>query len=96
GAGMVTLQTKITAQSVVIEVSDEGPGVPTELERRVFERSVSSGKGTGLGLYLARSLVAVDGGRLELVRAKPASFAIFLRKSSEAQLAEDRVVAGPV
>ncbi len=95
GAGMVTLQTKITNQSVVIEVSDEGPGVPAELERRVFERSVSSGKGTGLGLYLARSLVAVDGGRLELVRARPATFAIFLRKSSEARLAEDRVVAGP-
>src|SRR5262249_37733552 len=52
GAGMVTLQTKITSQSVVIEISDEGPGVPSELERRVFERSVSSGKGTGLGLYL--------------------------------------------
>jgi len=95
GAGTVTLQTKITNSSVVIEVSDEGRGVPQELERRVFERSVSSGKGTGLGLYLARSLAAADGGRLELVRARPATFAIFLRKSSEAQLAEDRVVVGP-
>jgi signal transduction histidine kinase len=96
GAGTVTLQTKITNASVVIEVSDEGQGVPAEIERRVFERSVTGGKGTGLGLYLARSLVTVDGGRLELVRSRPAGFAIFLRKATEVRLANERVVRGPV
>jgi signal transduction histidine kinase len=95
GAGTVTLHTKVTNASVVIEVSDEGPGVPTEIERRVFERSVTGGKGTGLGLYLARSLVSVDGGRLELVRPRPVCFAIFLRKAAEARLAAERVVSGP-
>jgi signal transduction histidine kinase len=95
GAGAVILHTKLTAASVVIEISDEGPGVPPELERRIFERSVSSGNGTGLGLYLARSLASVDGGRLELVRPRPATFAIFLRKTTEAQLADERVVSGP-
>jgi signal transduction histidine kinase len=95
GAGTVTLHTKLTAASIVIEVSDEGAGVPVELERRVFERSISGGKGTGLGLYLARSLATVDGGRLELVRPRPATFAIFLRKATEAELANARVIAGP-
>ena len=80
----------------MIEVGDEGRGVPEDIERRVFERSVTGGEGTGLGLYLARSLAAVDGGRLELVRARPASFAIFLRKATEVRLANQRVVSGPV
>jgi signal transduction histidine kinase len=95
GAGTVTLCAKLTGGSVVVEVGDEGKGVPPELERKVFDRSVSSGEGTGLGLYLARSLVAVDGGRLELVSARPAVFAIFLRKGAEVRLAEERVVIGP-
>ena len=68
---------------------------PPELERRVFDRNVSGRQGTGLGLYLARSLVAADGGRLELVRSRPATFAIFLRKREEALLAKERVVSGP-
>jgi signal transduction histidine kinase len=95
GAGTVTLCTKLTAGSVVVEIGDEGPGVPPELERKVFDRSVSSGEGTGLGLYLARSLVAVDGGRLELVRARPAVFAIFLREAAEVRAAGERLVIGP-
>ncbi|WP_067831591.1 ATP-binding protein, partial [Actinomadura kijaniata] len=55
GAGTVTINTKQGASSVVVEVGDQGEGIPPELEPRIFERSVSSGKGTGLGLYLARS-----------------------------------------
>ncbi|MEO5874576.1 MAG: HAMP domain-containing sensor histidine kinase, partial [Streptosporangiaceae bacterium] len=96
GGGQVTLNTKLSKQSVVVEVGDEGPGVPEELQRKIFDRSVSGGGGTGLGLYLARSLATVDGGRLELVRPRPAVFAIFMRRSEEARLAGERVVIGPV
>jgi signal transduction histidine kinase len=95
GAGRVTIHTKETANSIVVEVGDEGAGVPPELERRVFDRNVSGRQGTGLGLYLARSLVTADGGRLELIRSRPATFAIFLRKREEALLAKERVVSGP-
>jgi signal transduction histidine kinase len=80
---------------VVVEIGDEGPGVPPDLERRVFERSVTGGDGTGLGLYLARSLAVVDGGRLELLQARPAVFAVFLRQATERHLAEVPVVVGP-
>jgi signal transduction histidine kinase len=95
GDGRVTIHTKETAASIVVEVGDEGAGVPPDLERRVFDRNVSGRQGTGLGLYLARSLAAADGGRLELVRSRPAVFAIFLRKREEALLAKERVVSGP-
>ncbi|ROO90080.1 signal transduction histidine kinase [Actinocorallia herbida] len=96
GSGTVTLATRLTRQNVVVEVGDEGPGVAPELAKKIFERSVSGAGGTGLGLYLARSLAAVDGGRLELVQARPAVFAFFMRRREEARLAHERVVSGPV
>ena len=74
--------TRVTARSggewVVVEVTDGGPGVPEELGGRIFERRVSGADRTGLGLPLARDLVAAEGGRLELLRARPATFALFL------------------
>jgi signal transduction histidine kinase len=78
GAGTVTVSTRSTGISLVVEVSDEGPGVPPELGARIFERSVSGRRGTGLGLAVARELAEADGGRLELVQQKPAMFALFL------------------
>jgi signal transduction histidine kinase len=78
GDGVVTVSTRSTGISLVIEVTDEGPGVPAELGARIFERSVSGRKGTGLGLAVARELAEADGGRLELVQQKPAMFALFL------------------
>ena len=95
GAGTVTIRTSRTPNSVVIEVRDEGKGVPAELVPRIFERSVS-GKpgGTGLGLALARSIAAADGGNVVLVRPKPAVFALFLpRKLNRGN--DEPVVSGP-
>jgi signal transduction histidine kinase len=79
GGGTVTIQTSQSARSVVIEVRDEGNGVPPDLVSRIFERSVSGRpEGTGLGLALARTMAAADGGRVVLVKPKPATFAVFL------------------
>jgi signal transduction histidine kinase len=78
GRGLATITARRTGRSVVVEVTDEGPGVPAHLGSRVFERTVSSSGSTGLGLALARDLAEADGGRLELVRARPPVFALFL------------------
>jgi signal transduction histidine kinase len=79
GGGTVTIQTSQSTRSVVIEVRDEGKGIPPDLVSRIFERSVSGRpEGTGLGLALARTMAAADGGRVVLVKAKPATFAVFL------------------
>ncbi|WP_184979126.1 HAMP domain-containing histidine kinase [Sphaerisporangium rubeum] len=93
GDGPVTITTGSSDRSIVIEVADCGPGIPEHLRTRVFERNVSGAGGTGLGLTLARALTASDGGRLELVRARPAVFALFLRPAVET--ARQRVVSGP-
>jgi signal transduction histidine kinase len=78
GDGTVVLAARATENSIVIEVSDAGHGVPEELVPHVFDRGVSVGSSTGLGLALARALVEADGGRLELSRARPAMFSVFL------------------
>jgi signal transduction histidine kinase len=90
GAGTVTITTRTTGGSTVIEVSDEGPGVPPALGARVFERAVSGQSGTGLGLSVARDLADADGGRLELIRQRPAVFALFL-SAADADVAETSV-----
>ena len=96
GAGTVTIRTSRTPKSVVIEVRDEGKGVPPDLVPRIFERTVS-GKpgGTGLGLALARSIAAADGGQVVLVRPRPAVFAVFLPRQRPGGTAEPPVVCGP-
>ncbi|GIH22003.1 two-component sensor histidine kinase [Acrocarpospora phusangensis] len=94
GGGPVRITTTSSEKSIVIEVADQGPGVPEKIRNRVFERNVTGGRGTGLGLTLARSLVVSDGGRLELVKPRPATFAIFLRQVGE-NGRRHRVVSGP-
>ncbi len=61
---------------VRIEVSDRGPGVPADQQRIIFEKfgrghtAGSPGKpGTGLGLFIARSIAEAHGGVLEVVSA---------------------------
>ncbi|MEV4897939.1 ATP-binding protein [Nonomuraea sp. NPDC050547] len=93
GGGTVKVSTSRSDNYVVIEVADEGPGIADDLAGRVFERNVSGGGGTGLGLTLARALAAADGGRLELVRRRPAVFSLFLRPAEEKR--PSRVVTGP-
>ncbi|HEX2850468.1 MAG TPA: HAMP domain-containing sensor histidine kinase [Acidimicrobiales bacterium] len=79
GAGAVTVSVRALGDHVVVSVGDEGAGVSDDLAARIFERSVTTGEGTGVGLALARALVEAEGGRLELEERRPARFAVFLR-----------------
>ncbi|GGT25816.1 ATP-binding protein [Streptomyces chromofuscus] len=88
GGGTVALRTRVTGNQAVIEVTDEGPGVPADLGARIFERAISGRNSTGIGLAVARDLAEADGGRLEMLQAKPPIFGLFLsrtpvKKSSE-------------
>lgn len=91
GAGTVTIRRSASPKSVVIEVEDQGQGVPAELVSRIFERSVSGRpEGTGLGLALARTMAGADGGRIVLVRRKPPIFAVFLPREPPSEPARAR------
>ncbi|WP_406265370.1 ATP-binding protein [Actinacidiphila glaucinigra] len=87
GSGTVAITTRVTGTQVVVEVTDEGQGVPPELGARVFERTVSGRNSTGIGLAVARDLAEADGGRLELLQQRPPVFALFLAR-------EDQVTRG--
>ncbi|MGW0547619.1 ATP-binding protein [Streptomyces altiplanensis] len=80
GGGTVALRTRVTGNQAVIEVTDEGPGVPADLGARIFERSISGRNSTGIGLAVARDLAEADGGRLEMLQQQPPVFALFLSR----------------
>jgi signal transduction histidine kinase len=72
--GSVTLRAKAATRDLcgkatdvaVIEVEDTGPGIPAELQEKIFEPFFSTkGDGTGLGLAIATRIVDKHGGHLE-------------------------------
>jgi signal transduction histidine kinase len=96
GKGTVTIRRTQAGRSVVVEVEDEGEGVPAELVSRIFERSVSGRpEGTGLGLALARTMAAADGGRIVLARRRPPVFAVFLPTNPPGDRNRGKTHAGP-
>jgi signal transduction histidine kinase len=72
--GRVDVQARAGDNGLILEVTDDGPGIPREQWDAVFERfrrgpvTVSDG-GTGLGLAIARWAVALHGGRIAVVPA---------------------------
>jgi heavy metal sensor kinase len=72
--GRIDIVVTPSAGEIVIDVTDTGPGIPSALQPRVFDRfyrvdkarSRENGGGTGLGLAIAKWAVEVNGGRLTL------------------------------
>lgn len=85
GGGTVALRTRVTGNQTVIEVTDDGPGVPADLGARIFERTISGRNSTGIGLAVARDLAEADGGRLEMLQTKPPVFGLFLSRTPPQQ-----------
>jgi two-component system, NtrC family, sensor histidine kinase PilS len=59
-----------------LEIADRGPGVTPENAERIFEPFFSGGRGTGLGLFLARELAQTNGATL-LYEARPGGGSTF-------------------
>ena len=67
--GRVVFKAWKDSGQAVFAVEDEGPGIPRELQERIFDqffRAASDQEGTGLGLPLARQLLDLHGGRVWL------------------------------
>ena len=69
GRGRIGVSAYRDGDSVVVEVFDDGPGIPRELQARVFEPFFTTkqvGEATGLGLDIVRRIVASHGGEIAL------------------------------
>jgi two-component system cell cycle sensor histidine kinase/response regulator CckA len=75
----ISLASRLGGRGVVVEVADNGPGIPLALRDRVFEPFFTTkavGDGTGLGLFVTRNLVEALGGTIALGDA-PGGGALF-------------------
>jgi signal transduction histidine kinase len=101
-SAIVELSLEASARSVLITVTDDGPGIPAERVPQLFQPFVTEGKatGTGLGLYLCRRYVELMNGDIQLCSepGRGASFSIRLPGrvtpiTHEASLSESRVAS---
>jgi len=81
--GRVGLATLVQGDEALIQVTDDGPGVPDDIVQRVFDPFFTTrpvGQGTGLGLSIAHTLVAAQNGHITVGRSSAggAEFTIHL------------------
>lgn len=73
GAGGLKILPKGALGTIKLEISDDGPGIPQDIQANVFEPFFSTkpiGKGTGLGLAIVRNWVEESGGQVLLESSK--------------------------
>ena len=93
GDGTIDLTTRPDGEGVIVEVKDNGTGIPPDVLPKIFDPFFSTkeiGKGTGLGLSICYKIVQQHGGRIDVV-SRPGSGTTFsvwlpLRPPAEAAL----------
>jgi two-component system NtrC family sensor kinase len=98
--GTIRLRTKrIGDRRVLLEVADDGPGIPQAILARIFDpffTTKPAGVGTGLGLAIVLSVVREHGGKVH-VSSPPQGGAVFqIELPAAAETAQDGVLGSPL
>ncbi len=85
GKGEISLHTYAEGNHVVVEIIDNGPGIPEQIRSRIFEPFFTTkpvGQGTGLGLHISHDIIANRHHGQLLVESKPGAtkFKVILPK----------------
>lgn len=70
GKGVIKLRTRHEENWVFVEFEDSGPGIPSEIQDRIFSPFFTTkaiGKGSGLGLNISYNIVKKHGGDIQVV-----------------------------
>ncbi len=103
GRGTLTLKTSVQKDQVVVQISDDGPGIPKEIINKIFDPFFTTkpvGKGTGMGLSISKKIIEEGhNGRIDVKteKGKGTDFFIYLpMKKSEIQDNEKVFDSAPV
>jgi two-component system, NtrC family, sensor kinase len=72
-SGTISIKTKTSGHSTLIEIGDTGRGVPAELQNKIFDPFFTTkpiGQGTGLGLSVCKVIIEEHKGKIEYVRTE--------------------------
>jgi len=67
--GILTIVTKVESSWIIIEVKDNGPGIPEDKMARIWQPFFTTkdvGKGTGLGLAISQGIIHDHGGKISV------------------------------
>ena len=63
--GTISISTRVSDREITVNVKDTGEGIYRKIRPRLFSKfATSSSQGTGLGLYISKSVVEAHGGRM--------------------------------
>lgn len=80
---VVAISAKIMENEVICTVQDQGPGIPEGMREQVFDRFFTrGGKGTGLGLYIARQFMEAMEGTISLESGPGTRVAMIFRRAA--------------
>jgi signal transduction histidine kinase len=105
GRGVIVVRTWHDAaqESVILEINDDGPGIPEEVQPKIFDPFFTTkevGKGTGLGLTVAYAIVQEHGGRIRLESRPNAGASFYVELPVSGKLSTTPVtrarLSGPV
>ncbi len=80
--GEIKIRTFVEKKNIVIEISDSGIGIPSEIQKKIFDPFYTTkpiGKGTGLGLWICMTIIQKHSAKLSVTSEPGKGTSFFIR-----------------